>query len=219
MYDDKDPDYFRKTRREVLEYVRVGLGGAPGRVFDVGCGSGETLRMIRDAGYASWTGGVELFPAAAAEARRHVDLLVEGSIEHCDLPLPSGWIDCLLCLDVLEHLVDPWRALARLRGYVAANGVLVTSVPNVQHLNVVSSLLRGRWDYADFGLLDRTHLRFFTRATTLELIRGAGFTVEAVDDLGLEPGTKSGLADRLTLGMLRDFFVFRYLVRGRNRDR
>ena len=86
-------------------------------------------------------------------------------------------VDCLVFGDVLEHLVDPWAALTRLSRLVREGGQVLACIPNVQHYSVIVNLLRGKWDYQDEGLLDRTHLRFFTLSGIQDLFAKAGLRV------------------------------------------
>jgi hypothetical protein len=92
--------------------------------------------------------------------------------------------------------------------------VLIASIPNVQHFRVVLPLLfRGRWRYADFGLMDRTHLRFFTKGSAVELMEHAGLRVDAVRASGMEAIHKRAMV-ALSLGALQPLLVFQYLLRG-----
>ena len=86
----------------------------------------------------------------------------------------------VVCADVLEHLVRPEDLLSRIAGWLAPGGRLFVSLPNVANASVRGALLLGRFPYADRGILDRTHLRFFTRATGRELLEAAGFRIDAV---------------------------------------
>ena len=86
-------------------------------------------------------------------------------------------VDCLIFGDVLEHMVDPWSVLARLSGWVRDGGQVLACIPNVQHYSVIVDLLRGSWRYQEEGLLDRTHLRFFTLEGIQELFARAGLRV------------------------------------------
>jgi SAM-dependent methyltransferase len=115
--------------------------------------------------------------------------------------------DIIICADVLEHLRDPWTVLAWLRTLPAPGGRAVISVPNIAHWTARRALLRGRFDYTDFGLLDRTHLRFFTRATAAELARRAGFAVRAERLAGAPLPLESRVP---ALARVRDRCVRRY---------
>jgi len=130
------------------------------------------------------------------------------------LPIAPASLDVVLCLDVLEHLIDPWTTASRLARLLKPGGVLIASVPNVRHFRVVLPLLlRGRWEYQQSGLMDRTHLRFFTEHSATELLRQAGLCVDAVRKPGLDSIQKRS-AMLLSAGLLEPLLVFQYLIRG-----
>jgi SAM-dependent methyltransferase len=171
---------------------RLALGAVPdgARVLDVGCATGYLAERLGARGCR--VVGVEADPEAAAAAREHCELVVVGDVEDPAVrnELPRD-MDVVLAADVLEHLRDPWSALAGLRGHLAANGCAVVSVPNIGHWSARRELARGHFPYAEHGLFDRTHLRFFARAGARELAAAAGYRVEreefAVSSLPLEP--------------------------------
>ena len=211
MYAQKAGEYFDLARREIAPLLPQHLG----RVLEIGAGSGATLAWLKHAYGAEWVGGIELMPEAANRANPAVDQMWCGDIESMrSLPVNQSSLDCVLCLDVLEHLRDPWTTANRLAQLLAPSGVLIASIPNVQCIHNVRRLLRGRWDYQDSGLLDRTHLRFFTRATAISLIRDAGLRVDMVRAPSLETRGKERLANRLTFGLFSDFFAVQFLIRG-----
>jgi 2-polyprenyl-3-methyl-5-hydroxy-6-metoxy-1,4-benzoquinol methylase len=148
-------------------------------VIDVGCAAGVLGGALKQQRPGIQVRGVEIFPEAAARAREVLDDVHCGSAE---TPLPDAWPrpDCVVFADVLEHLPDPWAVLRRYRAMLGPGGRVVVSVPNVAHRSVVEGLLRGRFDYVDAGILDRTHLRFFTRASAIDLLESTGFKVEQV---------------------------------------
>lgn len=208
-YAAKDSGYFANARSEILPWL-------PGRchsVLELGCGNGATLKWLKAAGHCQSTCGIELFTEAAEQAAEGVDWVLQGDIETMALDLPEGQFDLILCLDVLEHLVDPWRVVARLKSLLAPGGRLIASIPNVRNWHALAPLLfAGRWQYADSGILDKTHLRFFTHDSALQLVAGSGLQVTAVERLPLNLPGKSRLANRLTLGLLRDFLTLQFLI-------
>jgi len=207
-YATKESEYFGSARREILPLVP----GPLGRVLEVGCGSGATLAMLRAERGCRWLAGVELFPDAAQLARTHLDAVYEGDIEAMAMPVPEGSL--VLCLDVLEHLRDPWLAVRRLATLLRPDGSLIASIPNVRHVAVVGPLLlRGQWRYTDSGPLDRTHLRFFTRESAVALLEDAGLRVRRIEVTGLPPGSRRRLFDRLTRGAFRGLLASQYLLR------
>lgn len=155
----------------------VRLARDAARVLDVGCATGYLAQALREAGSA--VSGIEYDVAAAEQARPHLDTLVVGDVERLDLvgEFGSGSFDAVVYGDVLEHLVDPATTLVRTRELLAEGGRVVASIPNVAHGAVRLSLLGGEFPYTETGLLDRTHLRFFTRATVEALFRDAGYTL------------------------------------------
>jgi SAM-dependent methyltransferase len=171
---------------------RLVLAAVPdgARVLDVGCSTGYLAAELTARGCR--VVGVEDDPEAAAEAREACELVVVGDVEDPAVrnELPRD-MDVVLLADVLEHLRDPWEALAALRETLGPRGRAIASVPNIGHWTARRALARGRFPYADHGLFDRTHLRFFTRASARELAQRAGFAIEREDpataSLPLEP--------------------------------
>ncbi len=170
-----DSVYYGYARPEVLELIPL----TARRVLDLGCGVGRLGEALRRRQPAEVV-GVELDPAAAALARERLDRVVGGDIEQVEPGFSPGSFDAIVCGDILEHLRDPDRLLRRARSWLAADGRLIASIPNARHHSVVRSLLEGNWTYESAGLLDRTHLRFFTRREVEKLFYRAGF---AIDDL------------------------------------
>lgn len=164
----------------------LGLVGSGKRVLDVGCSSGYLARPLVKRGCT--VVGIEQ-DEAAAEAAREVcaDVLV-GDAESMELPFPEGSFDVVLCGDLIEHLRDPARFLARVRPLLGDGGHLVLSTPNVANWAMRLALLFGRWRYTERGILDRTHLHLFTRGTLVETLARAGFRVVELDHTVPVPG-------------------------------
>ena len=145
-----------------------------GRVLDVGTAHGYLAAMLRRRGFR--VTGIESDPALAAEAANHCD---EIYVADLDRPLPNldFEFDVILYGDVLEHLKDPMTVLESLNRSLRPGGIVIVSLPNVANIYVRLSLLMGRFDYADRGILDRTHLHFFTRKTFRDFLDEAGLEV------------------------------------------
>lgn len=168
--------YFEFDRPE----LRALVPASARRVLDVGCGAGALGAALREE-RAIEVIGVELDPDAAARAAERLDAVIEADLEGLvELPYPPGAFDAIVCGDVLEHLRDPHRLLRALRPWLADGGALVCSIPNVGHWSVVLPLLlNDRWTYADAGLLDRTHVHFFTLAEAQAMLAECGYAVES----------------------------------------
>ena len=167
-----EEDYYAFSRPDVQRLVNA----ASKRILDVGCGAGMLGGSLKqERGVEVW--GVEYVPEVAKIAAERLDRVISGGIEDALAQLPDGYFDTIICADVLEHLVDPWQVLNDLKIKLAPGGDLVASIPNIRHWSVVSRLLEGRWEYADAGLLDRTHLRFFTRHDCMLMFEKAGYRI------------------------------------------
>jgi SAM-dependent methyltransferase len=126
-----------------------------------------------------------------------------------------GTYDTILCLDVLEHLLDSDEALSSLASRLDPGGCMIISLPNISHVSVsVPLLLRRSFPYADAGLLDRTHLRFFTEGSILEFVAKAGLFIEDGGLSGMQGG-RARLANRLTLGLFKHHLTKQYIFRAR----
>ncbi|MEO5765298.1 MAG: class I SAM-dependent methyltransferase, partial [Casimicrobiaceae bacterium] len=157
----------------------------PGVVLDIGCGGGATGRLVKEKFPATRVIGVELNPHAAEYARQFLDDVICGSIDDVDLAQHVGrvTIGTVLLLDVLEHLYDPWRALMKIRTWLAPGTRVLASVPNIRNLSSLDELAAGRWEYGPHGVLDITHVRFFTRTTLRRLFEETGYAVVHMEAL------------------------------------
>ena len=178
---DKTLNYTFYDRTEMLPFIPKGTQN----VLDVGCGSGKFGGMIKSE-LGCTVVGIEPFPAAAAEARKVLDEVLETSVEQAVSQLPSQQFDLICFNDVLEHLVNPWEVLKSCIPLLKPGGQILASVPNVLNLGNLKDVLSTRdWRYRDEGILDRTHLRFFTRISTLRMFDEAGYQVNHIQGINL----------------------------------
>ncbi len=216
-----DPFYFGYARPEVVGLVPQ----TAHRVLDIGCGAGMLGESIKNRQNAV-VSGIELDAQAAAAARERLDHVWAGDIEQLDLEIPPGSFDAIVCADLLEHLREPARVLKQIRDWLEPGGCVVASIPNVAHHSVVRSLLQGNWTYESAGLLDRTHLRFFTRREIEKLFHRAGFAIDSiwsVNSPGDDPSQRNGASGTVQLGGLAisglsksdadEFYTYQFLVR------
>ena len=208
QYIEKEGGYFSSTRSEILEL----LPKYSEKVLEIGCGSGQTLQMLKGRGLCVETVGIELFQLAADEARKRVDRVYCLNVEKEEIPPEVERFDLILILDVLEHLVDPWTFLSKLVDqHLTKNGKIVASIPNARHFSLVVPLLRGNFDYVERGILDKTHLRFFTRRSAVKLLQHSGLSVESTKSTSLGIHLNSGKLNLLTFGLFSEFLSLQYL--------
>lgn len=146
------------------------------RVLDIGCGTGSISGMIRDLRRADVL-GIEPHPERAKKAESEGIKVIQG-VYSPDVPVKYGKFDVVLFADVLEHLTDPAETLEQAKSALTPDGRILASIPNVAHWSVRLRLLAGKFDYEPTGIMDATHLRWFTRKSVRRLFDGAGYDIE-----------------------------------------
>ncbi len=191
--------YSRNTSEKALEHIEVhGLApthkrivdmvGANRKVLDLGCATGYLAEAF--AANECRVTGIELDNEAAEKASRFCTNVITGDAGDPEvLSLAGDGFDYIVCADILEHLVDPWTVLNTFHGMLANDGEVIVSVPNIAYWQMRYKLLTGRFDYTETGLLDRTHLRFFTVRTFIQTAETCGYDLieMVVNDAGV-PG-------------------------------
>lgn len=169
------PAYYSNVRPELVGMLEP----AGQNVLEVGCAAGAMGAALLAKG-ASQVVGLDIYEPALELARRKLSAAHRVDLNALPaLPYPEGHFHVMTFADVLEHLVDPAAVLRHLRRWLSDSGRILISIPNIRHESVVLPLLvEGKWEYAEWGILDRTHLRFFTREGVLKLLLDAGFEVE-----------------------------------------
>lgn len=172
---------------DLLRFIPI----ASRRVIEIGCSSGALAREFKKTvPDCDWL-GIDIDQNYAELARRFCDATIALDIESADTDFFNSQKDrdCWIFGDALEHLKDPWKILRTIRKIIPNNGCVVACIPNAQHWSVVAKLAIGDFRYEDSGLLDKTHLRWFTRQTIIELFEGADFrVVDGTPRIFDEPG-------------------------------
>jgi 2-polyprenyl-3-methyl-5-hydroxy-6-metoxy-1,4-benzoquinol methylase len=206
FYREKDSNYFRHARLEVLDLLPAGFKS----IVDVGGSSGATLSAIKERWPKVRTICIDAHEESVIMARRN-----GHEAFACDLDKSSPdvfrTVDVVMFLDVLEHLADPWRRLADIVDQLPRGAHVIVSLPNVRFWEASCRLFfLGDWKLQEAGVMDRTHLRFFTRRTAEELLKGAGLHVRDTRSR-LPGGRRYRLMNALSLGLVKDFLTEQYL--------
>lgn len=203
-----DLSYYQNQRREMLGFIPVDAV----RFLELGCGSGGFGGFLRESRKNVHITGIEIHAESAQEARSHLDVVIEKPVETAFASIAQGSMDCVICNDVLEHLVDPWAVLQSIRTVLRPSGTVVSSIPNVRHFPVFKNyFLSGDWQYEKWGVLDRTHLRFFTKKSIERMFNETGFTTSRIEGIFGHPlPWKAALLNRLMRGRLDDMQFERF---------
>lgn len=176
--------YFRQNRDDISDLVSaIFESNARFRVIDIGCGEGYLSSHLAQKYKNAFITGIEINDKAANEARQKCNEVITGDIEKILLNksgLDENTFDCAILADVLEHLVNPWDVLKKIKRILKDTGRIVASIPNIGNYGVIYYLLRGKWEYRDEGIMDRSHLRFFTLDGIVKMFADAGFEVEQI---------------------------------------
>jgi 2-polyprenyl-3-methyl-5-hydroxy-6-metoxy-1,4-benzoquinol methylase len=178
-YGDLPEDYHGQHRPDMLRYLPEDA-----RIFlDIGCGEGLFGQLIKQQrGAEVW--GIELFAQAAEKAKERLEQVFVGNIETDQFDVPDAYFDCIVFNDVLEHLYYPWDVLNKVKKMLKVNGYIVASIPNVRYYVNIKKLLRDcDWDYEKCGLLDRTHIRFFTKNSIRKMFVETGYTILNIEGI------------------------------------
>ena len=160
----------------------LALVGQNKKILEVGCAMGYQTRSLKEIQHCQVT-GIEIDAEAAEHSGRYCDHLIVGDIEELDLnqQLHGRQFDVVTFADVLEHLRDPTATLQKVRPFLREGGYVLASIPNIAHASVIYEMARGQFEYRSLGLLDNTHIHFFTRQTIYQAFDKAGYLIIALD--------------------------------------
>ncbi|MGB9756014.1 MAG: class I SAM-dependent methyltransferase [Desulfurella sp.] len=181
LYFEKPKNYFSNIRYDILELIKCNNC----KILEIGCGTGATLMELKRLCKANYIAGVDIVDLGQSEK---LDKFILGDIEIEELNFPDKYFDIIICADVLEHLKDPWSTVNKLKKYLKDNGVIIASIPNIREIRTLLSIvIKGDFKYADSGILDKTHLRFFCKKNIIELFKETGFKLEKINNSSLSP--------------------------------
>ena len=179
--EEKSEAYYSNARRELFPFIPLKAK----RHLDLGCGTGATGKILKEERNVEEVVGIEIIEEAYEKAKKNLDRVILGNIETMDLPFEDDYFDSITCGDVLEHLIDPVGVLKKLSRVIDPEGAIVISMPNIRYYEIVAMLSVGAWTYMDQGLMDSTHLRFYTRESIVAMIEDAGLEVASIQPLSM----------------------------------
>ena len=206
FYENKPSGYFDNVRKEMLKYLPENSK----KILDVGCGNGAFASLLKQKNNAEvW--GIELMEKEALIAQEIVDKVLIGNCEKHINDLPDHYFDVIYFNDVLEHLADPYSVLENLKCKLAPNGVIISSIPNVRFFRTFSKVVFLKdWKYDDFGIMDKTHLRFFTNKSIKRMYEELGYEIILHEGINKSRSLKPILFNFLVFFSQMDIRVLQY---------
>ena len=179
--NDENYPYLEEINEGILRHIPFTNGTRPA-VLDVGCGQGALAGEIAVRGYEVW--GIEQDEFAVGRAAKRIDRVIQADLTDqgaVESDIGSKKFDQIVFSDVLEHVYDPLTVLRSYIGYLKPDGQVLISLPNVVNWHTRLAILFGRFNYQDSGVMDRTHIRFFTFRTARQMVQAAGLSVQRAD--------------------------------------
>lgn len=200
-------NYYNQSRTDVSCLIKNKIN----KILDIGCGEGYFLKNIKDT-YGAETWGIEINEEVAEKAKKNIDHILVGNAEGLLSGIEDEYFDCISFNDVLEHLYNPTEILSLVRSKLASDGCIVASIPNVRYFhNLKKLILKREWEYEDSGILDSTHVRFFTEKSIKRMFENAGYKVERIIGINELDSWKFKCFNVMTFKMFNDTKYFRYV--------
>ena len=207
LYEHKDEGYSSNIRWDVIPLIPTG----DNKILEVGCGAGYTLKKLKELGKANEIVGIEMNEQVSQDLSDTLDRLYVGDVETIDLPQNEKYFDYILFVDVLEHLINPRGVLHDYKTLLRDGGYIIASIPNIKHHSVLLPLIFfDEFQYSDFGLLDASHLRFFTKKEILKMFKEEKLEVVDLIPLYDEPRWEKKYRNMLFTFLNKRLFSYLY---------
>ena len=210
----KTDGYYTATRQEMFEFIPK----TARKILDVGCGSGKFgEQLLQNGELEIW--GIELDPEVASHAQKRLHKVLIGSASKMVLEVPDNYFDCVVFNDILEHLVDPFDLLNLIKSKLNENGIIVCSIPNIRYYPTLKALVVNKqWKYEDAGVLDKTHLRFFTKRSLIEMFEQLNYDLLEITGINPINSWKLKIINLITLGFFSDTKYVQFACRAKPRN-
>jgi 2-polyprenyl-3-methyl-5-hydroxy-6-metoxy-1,4-benzoquinol methylase len=193
-------EYFDNDREDMLKYIPQDIKTS----LEYGCGYGGFSCLLKQRfNTESWA--VEINQEAASVAMKKLDHVINHDAIESINDIPEHYFDCIILFDILEHLIDPYYLLRELKTKLTDHGLIVASIPNIRYYSMLKQLVvYGNWDYKDQGILDRTHLRFFTYKSIIKMFVQLNYTILQMEGIHPTPSRTYKILNLLLLNFISD---------------
>jgi len=213
QYATKAETYYELSRPEMVEFIPESAK----KVLEVGCSGGGFGALLKKERPDVEVWGIEPSEDVAGKASEKLDKVICGTFQAGLAELQGQKFDCIVFNDVLEHLVNPEIALKDSKQYLSENGTVVASIPNILHFYQIWAILKDQdWKYEESGILDNTHLRFFTKKSILRLFENCGYEVTRLDGINPSYGHTFSIFRLFTLGHISDWKYVQFAIQAKS---
>lgn len=203
--------YYSFERHEVAKEVPLSIK----TILDIGCGRGNFLKLIKtQIGAETW--GLEKVSGLLENSGNHIDHVLIGRVEDIIGTVPDTYFDCITLNDLLEHLLEPNLLLNQIKSKLSREGIIIASIPNFLFFdNLYELIIKNDWEYKDAGILDKTHLRFFTKKSAIRMFKEAGYIISKYRGINPKKTWKYRLFTFLTFGFFKEtkYLQFVFIAR------
>ncbi|MBK5721415.1 class I SAM-dependent methyltransferase [Dysgonomonas sp. Marseille-P4677] len=205
----KEEDYYFSERKELLKFISPKIE----RTLDVGCASGTFSEQLKNK-FDIETWGIEMVEEYALIAKEKLDYTLHGTFDEVYEKLPKNYFDCIFFNDVLEHMVEPENCLKKVKQNLMPGKTVIASIPNIRYINILKNLILKRdWKYEDSGILDHTHLRFFTKKSIVRMFENCGYKINRIEGIrSISPYCLTSIINLLAFNSLDDIKHQQFVV-------
>lgn len=209
-YNNKPTGYFDTARLDLLNLIPHENKNK--KILEIGAGSGATLLYAKENGYAKYVCGIDICSMDDSHQNHPlIDQFIISNVEKIELPFDENSIDVIICGDVLEHLIDPYNFISKLKKILKPDGVLITSIPNIREWHIIFSILiKGDFTYQSSGIMDKTHLRFFCKKNIKKLFTENDMKISKCISNIEFTGHKKKIFNNLTNKIFEEFLTVQY---------
>ncbi|HCO66210.1 MAG TPA: class I SAM-dependent methyltransferase [Dysgonomonas sp.] len=202
-------DYYSYERKELYPFMPAEIKCS----LDVGCAKGVfSEKLKQEKGTETW--GIEMVDGIAEIAETKLHRVLKGPFDAVYQQLPEKYFDCIFFNDVLEHMAYPDECLHQVKSKIAPGGRIIASLPNIRHIRVMIDLVwKGDWEYQESGIMDRTHLRFFTRKSIIRMFDKCGYNISRIEGVNpISPTCLTSIINKLLFNRIDDIRYSQFVV-------